>query len=246
VSTFRKTAKGGADFVAIACTRDQSERSASPPKSAIRSQSVNRLTAAFHPLSCHPTGGPSFRAFCERVGLPIPATISGQQIFPGEDCVGCWQIGPSVTQILGAVLSGNLYGALQSMGAVPDTGINCTYGLCQVNPVMDAEPAQNNAFIENLPTPVFQRSYLAYVGCVVNDWMSFFSDELDFSGNPDISGGTAYITSATAAATAAGTGRPWTALVFLGTNATVTFSAASQIRTTCTRENWNPQYGNDE
>jgi RHS repeat-associated protein len=71
--------------------------------------------------------------------VPKPGSVYSNQIFPGEDCVGCWQIGPSVTQILGAVLSGNLYGALQSMGAVPDTGINCTYGLCQVNPIMDAQ-----------------------------------------------------------------------------------------------------------
>ena len=79
---------------------------------------------------------------------PSPAIVpSGSgptgvnQLFPGEDCVACWPIGPSVTQIMQAVLHGNLYGALQQMGAVPDDGYDCTSGTCMVSPVMDAEPA---------------------------------------------------------------------------------------------------------
>ncbi len=47
-------------------------------------------------------------------------------------------------QILQAVLSGNLAGALQDVGAMPSDAINCESGICQVNPVMDAGPAANN------------------------------------------------------------------------------------------------------
>ncbi len=59
-------------------------------------------------------------------------------IFTGEDCLGCWSLGPSPMQILQAVLSGNLAGALQDVGAMPSDAINCESGICQVNPVMDA------------------------------------------------------------------------------------------------------------
>lgn len=75
-------------------------------------------------------------------GLP-PAANS---IFTGEDCVGCWGLGPSPMQVLQAVLSGNLYGALQDVGAVPTNGIDCTSGVCQINPLMDVGPAANNGF----------------------------------------------------------------------------------------------------
>ena len=42
-----------------------------------------------------------------------------------------------------AVLSGNLVGALQGVGAIPSDAIDCTSGICQVNPVMDASAANN-------------------------------------------------------------------------------------------------------
>ena len=47
-------------------------------------------------------------------------------------------------QILQAVLSGNLAGALQDVGAMPSDAIDCESGICEVNPVMDAGPAANN------------------------------------------------------------------------------------------------------
>ncbi len=59
-------------------------------------------------------------------------------------------------QILQAVLSGNLAGALPDVGAMPSDAINCESGICEVNPVMDAGPAANNgpnwwgAFAKNL------------------------------------------------------------------------------------------------
>ncbi len=123
------------------------------------------------------------------------------------------------------------------------------------SPGADTQPPQSQGAASNGPAtggndnaevkgpPAFQQSYSAYVGCVVDSWMQFFSDELKLGGNSDVSTGTAWVTSATTAFAAAATGRPKTALMFLGTNAAVTFSAASQIRTTCTQQNWNPQYG---
>lgn len=82
------------------------------------------------------------------LGLPTlggrgnPAVASS--IFTGEDCLGCWSLGPSPLAIVQALLSGNLVGALQSTGAIPSDAIDCTSGICQVNPVMDAGPAANN------------------------------------------------------------------------------------------------------
>ena len=38
------------------------------------------------------------------------------------------------------MLSGNLAGALQNAGIVPMNGVDCTSGVCVVNPIMDAEP----------------------------------------------------------------------------------------------------------
>jgi RHS repeat-associated protein len=71
---------------------------------------------------------------------PDTVIISGQQqLLPGQDCVGCWPIGPSPGQILQAVLSGNVFGALQRMGAVPTDGLDCTSGTCQVNPIMNEQ-----------------------------------------------------------------------------------------------------------
>jgi hypothetical protein len=46
-------------------------------------------------------------------------------------------------QVLQAVLSGNLYGAFQDVGGVPTDGIDCTSGVCQINPLMDVGPAAN-------------------------------------------------------------------------------------------------------
>lgn len=69
-------------------------------------------------------------------GLP-PAANS---ILTGEDCVGCYSLGASPMQVLQAVLSGNLYGALQDVGAVPTNGIDCTSGVCQISPLMDIGP----------------------------------------------------------------------------------------------------------
>lgn len=65
--------------------------------------------------------------------LPPAAT----SIFTGEDCVGCYSLGASPLQVLQAVLSGNLYGALQDVGAVPTNGIDCTSGVGQISPLED-------------------------------------------------------------------------------------------------------------
>ncbi|HEY6764491.1 MAG TPA: RHS repeat-associated core domain-containing protein, partial [Candidatus Sulfotelmatobacter sp.] len=62
-------------------------------------------------------------------------------IFSGEDCLGCWPLGPDPMQILAQVISGNLAGALQGVGAIPADAIDCTSGTCQVNPLMDATAA---------------------------------------------------------------------------------------------------------
>ena len=70
-----------------------------------------------------------------RTNPPTPNSI-----FSGQDCLFCFPLGPSPLQILQAVLSGNLAGALQNVGAIPSDGINCEFGTCQVNPLMDANP----------------------------------------------------------------------------------------------------------
>jgi RHS repeat-associated protein len=68
-----------------------------------------------------------------------------QRIFGGQDCLGCWSLGPSPIDILQQVLSGNLAGALQSAGVVPTNGVDYTSGICVVNPIMDAEPQLENS-----------------------------------------------------------------------------------------------------
>jgi hypothetical protein len=88
------------------------------------------------------SGGPDFGN--------IPWTGYGgpriaNSIFTGEDCLGCWQLGPSPLALMRAILSGNLVGALQGVGAIPSDAIDCTSGICQVNPVMDASPANNSS-----------------------------------------------------------------------------------------------------
>jgi hypothetical protein len=40
-------------------------------------------------------------------------------------------------------MSGNIAGALQLLGAIPNDGVDCTSGICVVNPIMDAGPASN-------------------------------------------------------------------------------------------------------
>jgi hypothetical protein len=69
---------------------------------------------------------------------PLNNTFSGQNIFSGQDCLTCFPLGPDVMQILAQVLSGNLAGALQDVGAIPTDAIDCRSGPCQVNPIMDA------------------------------------------------------------------------------------------------------------
>jgi RHS repeat-associated protein len=61
-------------------------------------------------------------------------------LLSGQDCQICWP-GPSGKDVLAQVLSGNLAGALQSLGVVPTDGVDCTSGPCRVNPIMDAGPA---------------------------------------------------------------------------------------------------------
>jgi len=41
-------------------------------------------------------------------------------LFPGQDCVGCWSLGPSPMDIVQQVLSGNFTGALQDVGILPN------------------------------------------------------------------------------------------------------------------------------
>ena len=41
-------------------------------------------------------------------------------LFSGQDCLACWSLGPSPMDILQQVLAGNLTGALQSVGVLPD------------------------------------------------------------------------------------------------------------------------------
>jgi len=68
-----------------------------------------------------------------RTNPPAPNSI-----FSGQDCLFCFPLGPSPLQILQAVLSGNLAGALQDLGAIPTDAINCESGACQINPITDA------------------------------------------------------------------------------------------------------------
>jgi len=60
------------------------------------------------------------------VGLGGGSVGGGNGILPGEDCVGCWSLGPSPLQLLQDILSGNLLGALQGIGAFPGNG--CDFG----------------------------------------------------------------------------------------------------------------------
>jgi len=87
--------------------------------------------------SCDPTDDPNciFNPITPPGGLPGPiggsgtggsgtgGGIGGQGIFPGQDCAGCFPLGPDPLQILQAILSGNLAGALQGLGVFPP--INC-------------------------------------------------------------------------------------------------------------------------
>jgi YD repeat-containing protein len=75
--------------------------------------------------------------------FPQNPQVSGSQIFGGQDCLGCWSLGPSPLDIVQQVLSGNLAGALQNAGIVPMNGVDCTSGVCVVNPIMDADSANN-------------------------------------------------------------------------------------------------------
>ena len=71
--------------------------------------------------------------------FPQKPQVSGSQIFGGQDCLGCWSLGPSPLDILQQALSGNLAGALQDSGVIPADGVDCTSGVCLPNPIMDAE-----------------------------------------------------------------------------------------------------------
>jgi hypothetical protein len=67
-------------------------------------------------------------------GMPLlppggPLNNAAQGIFSGQDCLYCYPLGPSVLQIVQAVLSGNLWGALQGVGAIPQDP-NCEFGAC--------------------------------------------------------------------------------------------------------------------
>jgi len=90
-----------------------------------------------------PISGPGYEPLPARFPVNRGPQLGWQGIFSGEDCPGCWSLGPSPIQILQAALSGNIWGALQDVGAVPLDGLDCTSGVCQVNPLMDANPANN-------------------------------------------------------------------------------------------------------
>ena len=67
----------------------------------------------------------------------------GNGIFSGQDCLSCFPLGPSPMQILQAVLSGNIWGALQGLGAIPqDDG--CDFGPCDTNSYPGAMGLTNN------------------------------------------------------------------------------------------------------
>jgi RHS repeat-associated protein len=91
-----------------------------------------------------------------------PVGTAGQGIFSGQDCLACFPSGPSPLQIVRAVLSGNIWGALQEAGAAPSGGLDCTSGVCQVDPLMDANPAncKDQLCVWNVPpcqyTPCFK------------------------------------------------------------------------------------------
>jgi len=59
-----------------------------------------------------------------------PGTFRANSIFSGQDCLTCFPLGPDPMQILAQVLSGNLAGALQDVGAVPTNGVDCRSGTC--------------------------------------------------------------------------------------------------------------------
>lgn len=64
----------------------------------------------------------------------------------GSDFMPCGMpsLGPSPGQVLGQAMSGNIAGALQLLGAIPNDGVDCTTGICIVNPIMDATDAYAN------------------------------------------------------------------------------------------------------
>ena len=87
--------------------------------------------------SCDPTDDPNciLSPITPPGGLPGPVggsrsagsgTVGGSSILPGEDCVACYSLGPSPEQILQAILSGNVLGALQGIGVFPGNG--CDFG----------------------------------------------------------------------------------------------------------------------
>jgi len=87
-------------------------------------------------------GIPPYPMYACLTGCPTlsPPPVA-QSIFSGQDCLYCYPLGANVMQILQNILSGNFVGALQQTGAIPNNGIDCTSGMCQVNPIMDATDA---------------------------------------------------------------------------------------------------------
>jgi len=114
--------------------------------------------------------------------------------------------------------------------------------------VGDARASNSNA--ANNPTPVaqqppppkpFQKSYSKYLGCVGGKWAAFWSGSLTPStGNPEANLGKANLFFLMGAALSKSFGA--TASWLLAADV-ATFSAASSIRTECTQQFWNPNYG---
>ena len=93
-------------------------------------------------LVAKPGNVPSVAGFLlSRVSDLISTTRRRAKHLFGEDCLYCYPLGANVMQILQNILSGNFVGALQQTGAIPNDGIDCESGACQVNPIMDAGPA---------------------------------------------------------------------------------------------------------
>jgi hypothetical protein len=103
---------------------------------------------------CDPTDDPNciFNPITPPGGLPGPiggsesggsGTVGGSNILPGEDCVGCYSLGPSPMQILQALLSGNVLGALQGIGVFPNNG--CDFDtVCIPGPTSWTADSQGN------------------------------------------------------------------------------------------------------
>jgi hypothetical protein len=91
-------------------------------------------------------------------------------------------------------------------------------------------------------TKTFKRSYSGYLGCVGEKWAAFWKGSLAPStGNPEADLGQANQFFLMGAALSKSVGG---VLAWGGFSVVTTGSAASSIRTECTQQYWNPNYGN--